>query len=345
MQKPSLGWQSWSPPFPVWHGFPRWDYSPFKSSQLQSTIQNLSNKVSEVRYWCSWYAYGWDINDSKINVTLDVIKKYRIPFTHILIDDGWTTWGDWSTPNQKRFPHFIDTVSKIHKNGLKAGLWFAPFLANKNSQIFKNHPEWFVTYKGKYIQGLKTIPIWEWFLPKQYLLNFELKEVQKYIKDFLDIAINKWEVDLLKLDFLYAPYFNSNLKSDFIPHNQIAWLLEYINKRYPKITTIACGAPFSPSINLASITRVSKDTALPPLAPKIINKIIYHSRVVMLSHKLDHSRELNLINLDPDVRLFSLDNLFTSTFWNSVSKKILGIGDDLTKLSSDQLKSLKIWLS
>ena len=345
MQKPSLGWQSWSPPFPKWHGFPRWDYAPINARSYKLPRLNPSTPIPAIRYWCSWYAYGWNIDHKKISETLKIIKKHRLPFTHIIIDDGWTTWGDWLTPNPARFPHFATTISQIRAHHLQVGLWFAPFLASKKSQLFKQHPDWFVRYRGQYIQGLKTMPIWEWFLPQQYLLDFKLPQVKKYIKDFIDYAVKNWGVTLLKLDFLYAPYFDPHHNNDKIAHNQITWLFRYIKKNYPSVQTIACGAPFAPTIGLANIIRISKDTALPPELPYFLNRIIYAVRVKMLAHKLGALDKTQSVHFDPDVRKFSLDNHKTSPIWDTIPSNIQGVGDDLINLSLTTLKHLKQWLA
>ncbi len=345
MQKPSLGWQSWSPPFPSWHGFPRWDYSPFKTRSLKSTFRETPERAFKVRYWCSWYAYGWNITNHKIRETLSVISKHKLPFTHIIIDDGWTTWGDWHAPDSIRFPNMATTTKLIRKNHLQAGLWFAPFLANKKSQLFKKHPDWFVKHQGKYVQGLKTMPVWEWFLPQQYLLNFELPEVKKYITNFIDLAVNKWGIPLLKLDFLYAPYFNPLFKSDKLAHNQVTWLFHYIKSKYPHVQTIASGAPFTPIVGLADIIRISKDTALPPVVPKLFNQLIYSLRIKMLNLKLSTTNVFSNIAIDPDVRLFSLDTRSTTPTWDTIRTSVLGVGDNLTSLSTAKLQEIKIWLT
>lgn len=345
MLKPSLGWQSWSPPFPKWHGFPRWDYSPFKVRELKNVDRKTPKRITKVRYWCSWYAYGWNIDHQKIIATLNAIKQSKLPLTHILIDDGWTTWGDWQSPNLIRFPNFTTTVGNIHSFGLKAGLWLAPFLASKKSHLFKTHPEWFVKYRGKHVQGLKTMPIWESLLPQQYLLNLELPQVKDYLSTTIDLAISKWHFDLLKLDFLYAVYFNPHHKSDKVPHSQIDWLLNYIKHKHPHVHIIACGSPFAPALGLSDTIRIAKDTALPPVVPKIINYVTYVVRVKMLAQKLSLSHLLKGIEIDPDVRMFSLDSSSTSTIWDTISTNVLGIGDDLTKLSPPQLKKAILWLT
>lgn len=342
---PSIGWQSWSPPFPKWHGFPRWDYSPFKKRPLIHQPDNSTTSLANIRYWCSWYAYGWNITAQKISETLSIIKKHNLPFTHILIDDGWTTWGDWHTPDLSRFSDLSTSIALIKSHNLRAGLWFAPFLASSKSKLFKNHPNWFLTHKNRPIQGLKTMPIWESLLPKQYLLNLELPAVKKYLTDFIDLAVSKWGVDLLKLDFLYAPYFNPHLKSDDLPHEQVTWILSYIKLKYPKVMIIACGSPFVPTIGLANIVRISKDTALPPVVPELINRLVYHSRTNMLSQKLQSGDLPPNIGLDPDVRMFCLDSHATSTIWDTIHTNILGVGDKLSTLSPRKIEDMKLWLT
>lgn len=342
-KSPTLGWQSWSPPFPAWHGFPRWDYSPFPLRKIPTSKIKSSFK-EPIRYWCSWYAYGWDINNRKITQTLQFIKKNRLNFTHILIDDGWTSWGDWSDPNLARFPNMGNTIQAIHNNGLKAGLWFAPFLASKNSQLFQVHPDWFINYQDKPVQGLKTMPIWEWFLPQQYLLDLSHPKVKKYLTDFIDLAVKKWKIDLLKLDFLYAPYFNPHLNSDQVAHDQVSWILDYIKDNYPAVVTVACGTPFSPSSNRATAIRISKDTALPPLVPKLFNQIVYVDRVKMLAHKLIAATRYPNIIVDPDVRIFRLDTPTTNKIWSANKFLVTGIGDNLIKLDNLKIKELKYWL-
>lgn len=165
---------------------------------------------SKILYWCSWYAHDTKINDSTIKKTLEIIKNYKLPFTHIIIDDGWTARGDWLIPNPIKFLNLKKTISYIHQRKLKVELWFSPFLADSNSELYRTHPDWFVKHKNKPIQGLKTMPIWESLIPQRYLLNFDLSEVKNYTQQYLKLAIKNWGVDMLKLDFLYAPYFDPN---------------------------------------------------------------------------------------------------------------------------------------
>lgn len=343
MQKPSFGWQSWSPPYQTWHGLPRWDYSPFPHHFDQQTLKSSRVIKHKIIYWCSWYAHATNIDDQVIRKTVEVIRKNKLPITHLLIDDGWTTWGDWLSPDPTKFSDFKWTIRHIHKAGYKVGLWFSPFLADKTSKLYQSHPEWFIKYKKRHIQGLKTMPIWESLMPQRYLLDFSLPEVQRFTKQYLKQAVLDWGVDLLKLDFLYAPYFDPNHLTPHIPASHLNWLLAYLKNNYPSVQTIACGAPFQDSSALVDAIRVSKDTALPPYIPNFINKIVYLSRVKMLQETLK-SNLPPMLNLDPDVRMFNLDSAPTSKFWDTIQTPVVGIGDDLLKLNRLNVRKAKIWL-
>lgn len=343
MQKPTLGWQSWSPPYQTWHKLPRWDYSPFPHNLKQSKLKSSGPLKSKIFYWCSWYAHATNINDQIIARTTEVIKKNVLPLSHLIIDDGWTTWGDWLHPDPVKFPDFKKTVQQIHLSGYKVGLWISPFLADSSSMLYKTHPEWFVKYNNRPIQGMKIMPLWESLIPQKYLLNFSLSKVQNYTKSYLKIAIVDWGIDLLKLDFLYAPYFNPNHSSHHVPAMQIKWLLSYVKKQYPKVQTIACGAPFQESSSLVDMIRVSKDTALPPYVPSIINRFIYNNRIKLLKETLK-SELPPLLNLDPDVRMFHLDSPQTRNFWDTIQTPVVGIGDNLLELSNKNINSIQVWL-
>jgi hypothetical protein len=165
----------------------------------------------------------------------------------------------------------------------------------------------------------------------------------KLHKKLSQVAIVDWGIDLLKLDFLYAPYFNPNHSSHHVPAKQIKWLLSYVKKQYPKVQTIACGAPFQESSSLVDMIRVSKDTALPPYVPSIINRVIYNDRIKLLKETLK-SELPPLLNLDPDVRMFHLDSPQTRNFWDTIQTPVVGTGDNLLELSNKNINSIQVWL-
>ena len=93
--------------------------------------------------WCAW-GYGRKIKPSQIYNALPIVKK--LGFTWVTLDDGWqTAQGDWFLQPQK-FPNgdadMRALVDKIHAEGFKAQLWWAPLAADPGTELVKKHPEW-----------------------------------------------------------------------------------------------------------------------------------------------------------------------------------------------------------
>ena len=95
--------------------------------------------------WCSWYAYGPDVTEQHIFDNLTTIKT-RIPqLKFIQIDDGYQKhMGDW-LKQHPNFPSPIkDLCLKIKDEGFEPAIWVAPFIAEKDSDLFHEHPDWFI---------------------------------------------------------------------------------------------------------------------------------------------------------------------------------------------------------
>ena len=98
--------------------------------------------------------HGWDsrssslsrdINETVLLANLDIIDKHlkRYGWSHFAIGAGWErASGDWE-PNPERFPHGLKPLAdEIHRRGMTAGLWIAPFLVAREAPIAREHPEW-----------------------------------------------------------------------------------------------------------------------------------------------------------------------------------------------------------
>jgi hypothetical protein len=161
----------------------------------------------------------------------------------------------------------------------------------------------------------------------------------------LDTLVKEYHLDLLKLDFLYQPYFTSGLIDDSLPHQTLVDLFDYLRTSYPDLYTVACGSPFAPALGRVDAIRVSKDTTFPDGLPAWSRQLLYHSRVSLLARKWALIPSDFAAVPDPDVRMFGLDDATTNLFWDTIHSTCLGLGDDLTKLSPAQITKAKIWLA
>ncbi len=274
---PILGWQSFSPPNTI---FPHlrywWDNCPVPVAPHKPG--SLSPKPP-ISYWCSWNTFGSHIDEQKI---LEAVEYNR---DIILIDDGWTTWGDWNAPNQAKFSRgMANVVADLHSTGKKAGIWFAPYLASSNSALFHTHHNWFHT----------NVPHFPSPCFNRRLLNCETSEVKKYIHATIKMFVEDWQVDLIKLDFLFAPYFSPGLSDDAIPHAEVSNLLSFIHNKYPRVYTIACGVPLEAAVGRADYIRISRDSTIPAFhhVPGVNTLTRWHRRK-LLQEKFKLARGYN----------------------------------------------------
>jgi hypothetical protein len=96
--------------------------------------------AGSVAGWCSWFAYGQQIDEHKIMQTADVISRTLLPYglDNLQIDDGYEQDevgmpGSWLVPNRK-FPSGLAFLAGyIHQKGLIPGIWSNMSFSQKDS--------------------------------------------------------------------------------------------------------------------------------------------------------------------------------------------------------------------
>ena len=145
-------------------------------------------------------------------------------------------------------------ADEIHKDGLKAGIWLAPFGAEFNSNVAKQHSDWLIKdEKGK------PIPVganWGGF----YGIDFYKKDAAEYIRNCFDTILNDWGFDMVKLDFLYAcsiiPMYNKT-------RGQIACeAMDFIRECVGDKLILGCGVWMLPCFGKVDYMRIGADMAL-----------------------------------------------------------------------------------
>jgi alpha-galactosidase len=143
--------------------------------------------------WCAW-GFGRKMTPKQLYDALPVVKK--LGFEWVTLDDGWqTTQGDW-LPQPKKYPRgdadMRALVDKIHAQGFKAQLWWAPLAADPNSELVKKHPDVLLLNADG---SKRKISYWNsWYLcPAD-------PAVVKYHEQFVEKALKVWGFDGLKLD-------------------------------------------------------------------------------------------------------------------------------------------------
>lgn len=146
----------------------------------------------------NWEATYFDFDEDKLVDIARTAKQAGVEL--FVLDDGWfgarnndtAGLGDW-TPNPARLPQGLAGLSKrINDLGLKFGLWFEPEMVNKDSDLYRAHPDWAVHTPGRHMNHGRN----------EFLLNFANKDVvdniygqMSRLLDEANIAYIKWDMN------------------------------------------------------------------------------------------------------------------------------------------------------
>ena len=204
----------------------------------------------------NWEATEMAFTEEKI---LEIAKEgLEMGMELFVLDDGWfgnreddkTGLGDWYVKNFKKLPEGITGLAeKIEKMGMKFGLWFEPEMVNKDSDLYRLHPDWILRTPGRRSSPTRN----------QYVLDFSRKEVVDYIYGLMEKVLNEAKISYVKWDMnRYITECFSAVKDGKgqgkVFHEYILGvysLYERLTSRFPDVLFESCssgGARFDPGI-------------------------------------------------------------------------------------------------
>jgi len=279
------------------------------------SLLNISKKEKEsLCGYSSWYNRYQDIDSENIKEDLSACQKLFKQGDLFQIDDGWQiAVGDWQA--NSKFNDLKDIVKQIHEKGFKAGLWLAPFVAEGNSKVYQQHPDWFLKENEEiYCAGSN----WSNF----YSLDIDNIEVIDYLKEVFNYV---WDLgfDLVKLDFLYAVApFNSRKETRATRMKRACELLRELcgNK-----LILGCGTPLMPAFSLFDYCRIGCDVSL-DYDDKWFMHYLHNERISTKSSLMDTIYRYPLDSYgfgnDPDVFFLRDNNCKLSPYQKEVLAKV-----------------------
>lgn len=109
--------------------------------------ENGIDQLKDVNFrgWASWDYYAYDFGVDDIYENMEKLKEIAPTANLIQIDAGWYSQrGDFGQ-SRPDFPGGMKEVAKqIKAAGMIPGVWIDGFRANTDSEVFKNHPEYFL---------------------------------------------------------------------------------------------------------------------------------------------------------------------------------------------------------
>ena len=203
----------------------------------------------------SWEAFYFDFDAPKLLGLADAAADLGMEL--FVLDDGWfgkrddstSSLGDWYPNEEKLKGTLKELAEKINAKGLKFGLWIEPEMTNKDSDLYRAHPDWLLAEQGKRICHSRT----------QYVLDFSKKEVREYIGDMLENLLAEVPVSYIKWDMnrTFSEVFSNGNDREYqgkVCHKYILGvyeLYERLTSRFPHVLFESCasgGARFDPGM-------------------------------------------------------------------------------------------------
>lgn len=145
----------------------------------------------------NWEATGADFTEEKLLAIAKEGKELGLEL--MVMDDGWfgnrendhSGLGDWYVKNHKKLPNGIAGLAeKINDLGLKFGIWIEPEMVSKDSDLYREHPEWILCPPGRRPSPSRN----------QYVLDFSRSDVRDYIYEMLEKVFSESKISYVKWD-------------------------------------------------------------------------------------------------------------------------------------------------
>lgn len=307
--------------------------------------------------WCSWYHYYSRVTEKDILANLQSLETHRteLPLNLVQIDDGFeSSVGDWFNVKQT-FPNgMAELAAEITGRGMTPGLWLAPFILDRRSDFYHEHPEFILrTRRGN--------PVNAGFGWNGLTAAFDLTVpgALEAACQAAHTATHSWGYPYLKFDFLYAAalpglHFDPTKTRAQIMRAGMQALRAAVK---PDTYLLGCGLPLGSGIGLVDANRISCDVndrwdpQFPGIPIRFKNEPSIPSVRNALQNILARAPMHNRwwVN-DPDCLLLRQDSNLTLPEIHSMATAIgitggsLLISDDLTQVHPERLAIAEVLL-
>ncbi len=212
--------------------------------------------------WCSWYCFGPMVSAKQVERNLDFIAKNIPELRYIQIDDGYqAAMGDWLETGKAFHGGIRDVLKQIQNAKLEPAIWVAPFVAEEKSQVFREHPDWFIMdADGKPLRS-DTVTFGGWRNGPWYAMDGTHPEAQKHLEQVFRTMHDEWGCTYFKLD---ANFWGAMHGGRF--HDPKATRVEAYRRGMEAVLrgagdsfVLGCNHPLWPSLGVVHGARTSGD--------------------------------------------------------------------------------------
>lgn len=144
----------------------------------------------------NWEATYFDLSEEKLLEIAATAKEDGVEL--FVLDDGWfgarrndeAGLGDWWAAADVLPDGITGLAKRIEAMGMKFGLWVELEMVNKDSDLFRAHPDWILAAPGRRQSHGRN----------QYVLDFSRKEVVDAIHDMIVKVLREAPISYIKWD-------------------------------------------------------------------------------------------------------------------------------------------------
>lgn len=166
----------------------------------------------------------------------------QIGVERFIIDDGWfghrdddyQGLGDWYL-DERKYPNGLEPVIKHVKDlGMEFGIWVEPEMINKNSNLYRAHPDWLLELQG-YQQPEGR---------HQYVLDLQNPNVFDYLLERLTWLLGSYDIDYIKWDMnREIVQAGHNGHPAIVGQTKAVYrLLDILQKKFPNVEIESCSS-------------------------------------------------------------------------------------------------------
>ena len=238
------------------------------AAKLVARHMAARNHIPPLFHWCSWYeAYDLFSYDA-LEDALNGMRKKSVPFQFVQIDAGYAAEsGDWLSPNTLWPGGLQRAFTRIIECGYQPGVWVAPFLLSRYSQVVTAHPDWILRgLDGQPVNALICYgerKLWHSRSETYWVLDTTHPEALAYLVSVFQ-HLRDWGARLFKTDFISCGVWNS---AAVLRHDPSITSTEALRQTMAAIRAaigedsilLGCIAPFAPMIGYADAMRIGGD--------------------------------------------------------------------------------------
>ncbi len=151
--------------------------------------------------WCSWYCFGPTATSQQILDNLDVIARSMPALRYVQIDDGYQrAMGDWLETGEAFGGSVRTVLREIKQRGFEPAIWVAPFIAEAQSTVFQEHPDWFIKDADGEALRSDRVTFGGWRHGPWYAVDGTHPGAQAHLERVFRTMRQEWGCSYFKLD-------------------------------------------------------------------------------------------------------------------------------------------------